>query len=110
MHHHKQASRGYNQAEYIAQGISEVTGIPLANNIIATKPHDTQTQKTILERWENTQGLYAAVHPEQLIGKHVLIVDDVVTTGATMLACAKAIENINGIKISLMSLAVAKLD
>ncbi len=110
MHHDKLASRGYNQADYIAKGISQASGIPIGHNIAAIKPHNTQTRKTILERWHNTQGLFSAVCPDELIGKHVLIVDDVVTTGATMLACAKAIENIADIKISLMSLAVSKLD
>lgn len=110
MHRNKRAKRGYNQAEYIAKGISEVTGLPIWHNIVAAKPHATQTHKSMYDRWLNAQGLFSAVNAEQLEGKHVLIVDDVVTTGATLISCAKTIENVPGIKISIMTLAASKLD
>ena len=110
MHASKLAKRGYNQAEYIALGISQATGIPIAHNVAAVLPHDTQTRKSIYDRWKNTQGLFAAVDTSMIENKHVLLVDDVVTTGATLLSCAKAIENVPGIKISLMTLASAILD
>ncbi|MEG1539485.1 MAG: ComF family protein [Muribaculaceae bacterium] len=109
LHKTKIAKRGYNQSQYIAQGISEITGIPVVNAIIATKSHETQTHKGIHERWLNTQNLYSQNDMINLEGKHVIIIDDVITTGATLLACAKSIDNTPGIKISLLSLAVAQL-
>ena len=110
MHSSKLHKRGYNQADYIAQGISRVTGIPIAHNVVAVMPHDTQTRKSIYDRWKNTQGLFDAVNTQELENKHVLLVDDVVTTGATLLSCAKTIEAVPGIKVSLMTLASAVLD
>ena len=110
MHSSKLHKRGYNQADYIAQGISRVTGIPIAHNVVAVMPHDTQTRKSIYDRWKNTQGLFDAVNTTELENKHVLLVDDVVTTGATLLSCAKTIEAVPGIKVSLMTLASAVLD
>ena len=110
MHSSKLHKRGYNQADYIAQGISRVTGIPIAHNVVAVMPHDTQTRKSIYDRWKNTQGLFDTVNTRELENKHVLLVDDVVTTGATLLSCAKTIEAVPGIKVSLMTLASAVLD
>lgn len=111
LHWKKRVKRGYNQSEYIALGISRIIGAPVLTDAVkATRPHSTQTHKGIYERWLNTQGLYAAEHAERLAGKHVLIVDDVVTTGATLLSCALTIADVPGIKISLATLAVARLD
>jgi ComF family protein len=112
LHISKIAKRGYNQSDYIARGISSVTGAPVSHAIIAEKPHATQTHKGMFERQQNTQGLYyPSRHAErELAGKHVLIVDDVVTTGSTLLACAESIADIEGVKISLMTLAVARLE
>lgn len=104
----KIAKRGYNQTLYVAQGISEITNIPVENAIIATKSHETQTHKGVHERWLNTQNLFAHNPHIDLNGKHILIVDDVITTGATLLACAKSIAHLPNIKISLLTLAVAR--
>lgn len=110
IHHKKEIKRGYNQSEYIARGFAEVLKAPvLTDIIIAIKEHETQTHKGILERWQNTQGIFTAQNTEILNGKHVLIVDDVVTTGATLLSAALTIANIPGIKISLATLGVARL-
>lgn len=110
LHFTKFASRGYNQSEYIARGISSVIGKPVIRAVVATRPHDTQTRKGVHERMLNTQGIFDAPHPEQLNGKHVLIVDDVVTTGATLLSCAEMLNaKVSDIKISLATLAVAHL-
>ncbi len=111
LHYTKLASRGYNQSEFIAQGFGEVLNVPVITDIIeATKSHESQTRKGIYERYKNTQGIYKAIGKEQLAGKHVLIVDDVVTTGATLLSAAQSIANVPGIKISLATLAVARLN
>lgn len=112
LHRDKLAQRGYNQAEMIARGIAQVTHATVSCKLVAVKGHSTQTQKGAYERWVNTRDTYAtaADAATALTGKHVLIVDDVVTTGATMLACAEAIATIPDVKISLFSLAAARLD
>ncbi len=111
LHRSKLALRGYNQSEYIARGISEATGIPVATDIVkAVKPHATQTRKGIYERYLNTRGIFGISHPERLEGKHILIVDDVVTTGATIMSCAELLNSsIHSITLSAATLAVARL-
>ncbi|MBQ7942217.1 MAG: ComF family protein [Muribaculaceae bacterium] len=111
LHRHKLISRGYNQSEYIAAGFADIFKIPIYSDIIiATKSHESQTHKGIYERWLNTQGIFSARNTEILKDKHVLIVDDVVTTGATLLSAALTISGIPGIKISLATLGVARLE
>lgn len=111
MHPDKEAQRGYNQAHVIAQGVASATGATLLQAIIAVKPHDTQTRKGAYDRWLNTRDTYApAPHTHTMLAhKHILIIDDVITTGATIIACAQAISHIPGIKISIFTLTAAKL-
>lgn len=111
LHITKMAKRGYNQADYIAMGISDATSIPIYEAIDAVKGHETQTHKSAYERMLNTQGLYAPIPEtaETLVDKHVMIIDDVITTGATMLSCAECIRHISGIRISFFTLAAARL-
>lgn len=111
LHHRKKIQRGYNQSEYIAKGFSDVFDIPVHNNIIiAHKSHESQTNKGIYERWLNTQNIFSAQDTQVLENKHVLIVDDVVTTGATLLSAALTIASVPNIKISLATLGVARLE
>lgn len=111
LHRTKLATRGYNQSEHIARGIASVLNVPVSTDIIlADKSHESQTHKGIYERYLNTQNIYKANGKDRLIGKHVLIIDDVVTTGATLLSAALTIADVPGIKISLATLAVARLD
>ncbi len=109
LHPRKQKVRGYNQTEYIARGVSEVSGIPLdASSVVRVKFTETQTHKSLYERSENVDGVFRVFHPEHFTGKHILIVDDVLTTGATTTACADAFRGIQGIQISVLTLAVAE--
>ena len=88
-------------------------GTPVVKGLKAVREHSTQTHKDAVERMFNTQGMYAASkrHIPLITGKHVLIVDDVVTTGSTLLACATALHQaVPGIKISLLTLAAAQLE
>ena len=105
----KLRQRGYNQCDYIARGISEITGIALCNNcverIIDT---DTQTHKGHSDRWKNTEGIFQITTPEVLKGKHILIVDDVSTTGATLHACISALLTIPSVRVSAFALAATK--
>ena len=111
LHIGKLAKRGYNQALYIALGISDATQIPVYEAINAVKGHATQTHKSAFERRQNTKGLYASIPEadETLVGKHVMIIDDVITTGATLLSCAESLCHIPDISISFFTLAAARL-
>ena len=111
LHRSKHIRRGYNQSEMIALGISDVTGIPvLTDVIVSTQRHESQTNKGIYERWANTQGVFSAVNTHLIENKHVLIVDDVVTTGATLLSASLSISSVPGVTISLATLGVAVLE
>lgn len=109
LHKRKQRIRGYNQSEWIARGISAVTGICIDTEVIVRQKHtETQTRKSAFERWENVDGIFALHHADSLKGKHVLVVDDVLTTGATTVACASRLVEIEGVRISVLTLAVAE--
>lgn len=109
LHRKKQKLRGYNQSEWIARGIASVTGIPLcAECMIREKNTETQTRKSTFERWENVEGIFRICDTVHFEGKHVLLVDDVLTTGATTVACASAFARVSGIRISVLTLAVAE--
>ena len=109
LHKKKQQIRGYNQSEWISRGIMAVTGIPVDTEaIIRRKNTETQTQKSALERWENVDGIFELHRSEYLAGKHILIVDDVLTTGATTVACASRLAEIEGVQISVLTLAMAE--
>lgn len=110
LHFEKRAKRGYNQSEYIARGVSDVSGIPVGDNLFAPMPHATQTAKDNTRRWENVQGVFAVRRPEELRDKHLLLIDDVLTTGATLVTAARELRKVEGVKVSILSLAVDKLD
>lgn len=79
--------RGYNQSEHIARGISQVTGKPIFTNILVRHiDNETQTHKSATERSENVKGVFSVTKPSRLDGQHILVVDDVITTGATLLS------------------------
>lgn len=104
----RERKRGYNQALVIAQGISEVTGLPVATkNLLRAVYNETQTRKSAEERYHNVQGIFEVRCADELKGKHVLLVDDVLTTGATLESCAHQLEGIPGITISIAAAACA---
>ena len=108
LHPRRERQRGYNQSLIIAQGISGVTGIPVGNQyLFRTKYNETQTRKTAEERYNNVQGIFELRRQEELKGKHVLLVDDVLTTGATLESCAHQLESVPGITISIAAAACA---
>ena len=97
-----------NQSECIARGVSAVTGIPIDVSSVLRRRHtETQTRKSAYERWENVDGIFLLRYPERFVGKHILIVDDVLTTGATTTACADALKDVGGVHVSILTLAVA---
>jgi hypothetical protein len=75
--------------------------------VVRRKNTETQTRKSVFERWENVDGIFELNHADSLTGKHILIVDDVLTTGATTIACASQLAEVEGIRISVLTLAVA---
>ena len=104
----KEFKRGYNQSEVICKGISSITNTPvLTKNLIRNRFTETQTKKHRTERWENVEGSFVVKNASVLEGKNVLLVDDVLTTGATMEACAQTLSDIPGITINLATLAIA---
>ncbi len=104
----KMKVRGYNQSEYIAIGLSEIVNIPLNTTaVLRVKNTETQTRKSRSERLENMQSAFEIKDENELEGKHVLLVDDVITTGATLESCAMRILNIKSTKISIVTLAYA---
>ena len=104
----KLRKRGYNQCDYIAQGISQIIGADLHTHCIErTVNTDTQTRKSRSERWKNTEKIFQVTHANTLKGKHILLVDDVATTGATLHACTSAILKVPNVRISIFTLAKA---
>lgn len=109
LHPKKQRMRGYNQSEWIAKGLSAATGIPYSTEILVRRTYtETQTKKGRFNRWENVSEVFAVAEPERLAGVHVLICDDVLTTGATMEAAISKILAVAGTRVSVVTMAVAK--
>jgi ComF family protein len=110
LHRRKQASRGYNQSEWIAMGIAEAMGKPLSTgNLIRHRHTPTQTRKNRFERWKNVEGIFSVNNMEEFENMHILLVDDVVTTGSTLEACAAEILKCHGSKVSIATLAYAEI-
>jgi len=108
LHKLKQKIRGYNQSEWIAKGLSEVTGIPVNTDVLGRVLHNTsQTTKNLWNRWENAQGLFELKNAEGFSGKHLLLVDDVLTSGSTLEACGQVLMQIPDVRISFFALALA---
>lgn len=101
----KKKRRGYNQCDYIAKGISQVTNIEvLTDSIERTIANETQTHKNRQERWKNVEGIFTVTNVEKITGKHILLVDDILTTGATIASCAKSMVEA-GCKVSILTIA-----
>jgi len=108
LHPGKYKLRGYNQSEWIGKGLSVVLNRPMdTSTLIRARENTTQTKKTVFERYENTEGIFELKDTTVLAGKHVLLVDDVLTTGSTLEACVRALLETPEIKISIFTLAVA---
>ncbi|MBL0882045.1 MAG: ComF family protein [Chitinophagaceae bacterium] len=102
----KQFKRGYNQAEVICEGISDVWPKPMNSKAIQREKFtDSQTTQSRLSRWTNMEGVFKVMHPDQLINKHVLLVDDVITTGATLEACGQTLMPIPDCRLSIAASA-----
>ncbi len=108
LHPSRERFRGYNQAYMIGKGISDATGIPVRKDFLFRgAASTTQTKKTRFERWKNVEEIFYTEKKEQLNGKHLLLVDDVMTTGSTIEACSRALLNGTKVKLSVATIAVA---
>ena len=108
LHRKKKKQRGYNQAEIIAKGLSKATSIPIStDNLIRTIHNPTQTKFDKTRRWENVKDIFDVKNPEEFENKHILLVDDVITTGSTLEGCGVALQKCNDIKISILAIGQA---
>jgi len=108
LHPKKQYKRGYNQSEQFAIGLSEAMGIPyLKNGLVRLVDSESQTKKSRVERLANLEGVFALGKSKLLSGKHILLVDDVLTTGATLESCAQQLLKMPDTKISMATVAIA---
>ncbi len=107
MHWWKKSCRGYNQTDYIAEGVSSAVGLPVIRALEAVRSHKTQTAMSLAERHENLKGSFRVTDPSALSGKGLVIVDDVCTTGATLRALAESITSaVPDCRLFLLSVCV----
>lgn len=110
LHPKKKKKRGYNQSEWIALGIAEVVKKPVNTTALYRRVFTlTQTKRNRYERWQNVEDVFGLNNPKAIENKHVLLIDDVVTTGATLEACAINLLNQPGVKVSIATLAFADI-
>lgn len=110
LHPFKRCRRGYNQSEYLAEGIAAELGVPVDRHSVRRRRNTaSQALKSRRERAANVEGAFAVCRPERLAGRHILLVDDVMTTGSTLFSCASEIlRAVPGCRISLAALAVSR--
>ena len=106
LHYKKERLRGFNQSERFAFGLSKTMNAKMEVNNLIRKVHtSTQTKKSRFERWQNVNNIFAVKNTEKLTGKHLLLVDDVITTGSTIEACISVLQEISEVKISVAAIA-----
>jgi ComF family protein len=109
LHKSRLKQRGYNQSTCFAEGLaSKLDATVHENNLVRVKATDTQTHRSRFSRFENMQEVFAVKNPEKLINKHILLVDDIVTTGSTLEACGQKLLEIPGLKLSIATIAYAE--
>lgn len=110
LHDRKLLNRGYNQSDHIAYGIASVLGAKVERHaLVRTVNNRSQALRSRNERWANVEGIFEVRHPKKLSGRHVMLVDDVITTGATILACYEAMmAACPDIEVSVAALAASQ--
>ena len=108
LHLSKKRVRGFNQSESISIGIGEAASLKVEiQSLIRVMVSSTQTKKSRYERWTNVEGIFKVTDPDAITGKHILLVDDVITTGSTIEACTNELLKIADVKVSVVALAYA---
>jgi ComF family protein len=108
LHPSKKRIRGFNQSEIISGGLAEATGLPVETGILERITlSETQTKRSRYDRWINVEGIFSVANPAKIAGKHILLVDDVITTGSTLESCSVELLKTEGVKVSVAALAVA---
>lgn len=109
LHPAKFRKRGYNQSECIAKGLSSILSIPVSTaNLVRLENTETQTKKSRYARYENLINAFHILDTSEFINKHVMLIDDVMTTGATLEACSILLQKIEGVEISICTIAYAE--
>jgi len=109
LHPAKFKKRGYNQSECIANGLSSILAIPVSTtNLVRLENTETQTKKSRYARYENLINAFHILDESEFINKHVMLIDDVMTTGATLEACSILLQKIKGVEISICTIAYAE--
>ncbi len=108
LHPKKKKKRGYNQSEFFATGLSQSMNVATDFTTLYREfESETQTKKSRFNRWKNVETVFRLKNPEALQGQHILLVDDVITTGATLEACAQMLLQIPDVKVSIATIAFA---
>lgn len=106
LHKSKKRKRGYNQSEIIASGMSEVMGVPVRTDVLQRKKFtETQTKRSRISRWQNVDGIFELKSNSLIGGEEILLVDDVITTGATIEACVKQLQQVSNVTIHIATVA-----
>ncbi|MFI3323688.1 MAG: phosphoribosyltransferase family protein [Rikenellaceae bacterium] len=110
LHRSRMLRRRYNQSEQIADGLAKALGLKVNRTALKRRSNNpSQVTRTKQQRWRNVQGIFAVRHAEQLAGKHILLVDDVFTTGATIISCAETIKAaVPDCRISVATIAASR--
>jgi ComF family protein len=108
LHPMKKRIRGFNQSETISMGIADATHLPVdIKSLARVLVSATQTKRSRYERWTNVEGIFQVLDSQTIMGKHVLLVDDVITTGSTIESCTNELLKIEGVRVSVVALAFA---
>lgn len=108
LHRRKLRKRGFNQSEIIAASLAQTLQKPMLSNVVQRNADtETQTRKGRAERWQNVSSVFAITDPSALSNKHLLLVDDVITTGATIEACATELLKLPNVRLSVVGIASA---
>ncbi len=104
----KEKKRGYNQATVLCEGIAEIFPLPILKKTVIRPQHtDTQTKKGRIARWKNIEGKFELLNANEIVNKHLLLIDDVVTTGATLEACGSELLKSENVRLSIATLCQA---
>jgi len=108
LHPARERARGYNQSDFFAKGISEEMQIPWSRKILYRSVfRQSQTRKSRFERWKNVENIFQLSDKAEIANKHILLVDDVMTTGSTIESCVKALQQADNVKVSVVTIASA---